>query len=151
MKVWVYNRQRAISLSTHSVKPIVQEVLLQEKCSTDEVSISFVSKKKISSLHNLFFQDPSPTDCISLPIDGTTAHTPHVLGEIFICPEVAYEYVSKKKKANLYEEITLYLIHGLLHLVGYDDIDPSDRRRMRRAEKKHLSNLARKALILKSK
>jgi probable rRNA maturation factor len=61
------------------------------------------------------------------------------LGEVFICPEVACEARPQK----IPEEITLYLLHCLLHLIGYDDIDKRKRAKMRREEKR-LMTLARK-------
>lgn len=103
-----------------------------------EVIIHFVDKKTISKLHKDVFDDPSPTDCISFPIDG-----PHdsaegsILGEVFVCPTVALEYV-KKRGGDPDREIALYLFHGLLHLIGYDDTSPKERQEMRRQEKRCL-------------
>jgi len=107
--------------------------------------IHFVDKARISELHKVFFNDPTPTDCISFPIDSPNeksgAH--HTLGEIFICPEVAIEYARPKNK-DPYAEITLYLIHGILHLAGYDDLKVEDRKKMRAMEKRCMQYLKKK-------
>lgn len=116
--------------------------LLQElKIYTDEVILHFVTKSKMGKVHEIFFSDPSPTDCMSFPIDpplkekSTKAH--HILGEVFVCPQVAIEY-AEEENLDPHMETTLYVIHGLLHLLGYDDLDPISRKEMRKMEKKCL-------------
>ena len=73
-----------------------------------------------------------------------------ILGEIFVCPKTAIEYAVQYKK-NPYEEVTLYIVHGLLHLLGYDDIEKNARNLMRKAERKHMKALTQKGLILQAK
>ena len=87
--------------------------------------LHFVSKAEISEIHGNFFNDPTPTDCITFPFREA-----ELLGEIFVCPKVAMEYSSE----NAYAETTLYIIHAILHLIGYDDIDEKDEILMRKAE-----------------
>lgn len=99
----------------------------------DEISIYFVDEKTICKLHKLHFNDPTLTDCISIQVDEPGTLNCY-LGEIYVCPQVAQTYI-QKNKGNLYQEITLYLIHGILHLVGFDDIEPEDEKKMRLAEK----------------
>lgn len=143
MQIIIKNQQLDCPLSASQTKKIVLEFLTLEKISCEEVSVTFVNSKKISKLHKLYFGDPSVTDCISFPIDED------FLGDIFVCPATALNYV-EKHGGELYEEITLYVIHGLLHLIGYDDIDPKDKKIMRRAEMRHIKNLKEKNLILTS-
>lgn len=103
----------------------------------EEVSIRFVDTKTISEIHKEFFDDPSITDCMSFPIDD------QVLGDVVVCPKVAIDY-----GGDPYEETTLYIVHGLLHLMGYNDIEELDRQEMRMAEKRHLDTLKKKELML---
>jgi probable rRNA maturation factor len=70
-----------------------------------------------------------------------------ILGEVFICPAVGIEYVDKQG-GNYYNEITLYIVHGLLHLLGYDDMDSKARSRMRSAERYHLEHLRQLGILL---
>lgn len=140
MKIFITNRQKTIKIRKNALKAIIKEVIAHEGQSCHEVSIHFVSKNEIGELHDQFFNDPSETDCISLPMDGPEETVYRVLGEVFICPEVAIDY-AKKHKTDPLKEVRLYLIHGLLHLMGYDDIQTKDRALMRSAEKKHNLNL----------
>lgn len=71
-----------------------------------------------------------------------------VLGDLFVCPQVAVEY-SQKHELDPSEELTLYVVHGLLHLMGYDDIEEDDVKTMREAEKIHMNHLKKKGLLLK--
>ncbi len=106
-----------------------------------EIGIYFVSEKAIGELHDQFFQDPTPTDCISFPIDKTH------LGEIFVCPAVALAY-AKKKKLDPYQETLLYLVHGFLHLIGFDDLKETERKAMRKMEKKCMGHLMMRGISL---
>lgn len=82
----------------------------------------------------MFFQDPTPTDCITFPFDQK------FLGEIFVCPKVAKEYDPKKPHL----ETTLYIIHGILHLLGFNDIEKKERAKMA-LKQRHLLKRAIKA------
>lgn len=143
MNIHVYNDQTAINISIGHVQLLVEHVLLLESVSTQEVMIHFVSKEKISQLHENFFDDPSPTDCISFPIDEET------LGEVFVCPEVAIEY-AHAHNTDPKDEVCLYIVHGLLHLMGYDDIEEKDRKIMRKKEKSCMDSLCKHHLGIDS-
>ncbi len=138
--IYIRNSQRTIAISLSSAKRVI--AFLLEQSGEKGMALSFVGKAKISSLHAQFFDDPSPTDCITFPI-----REPEFLGEVFVCPQVASEYV-KSHGGNLYEELTLYVVHGFLHLLGFDDIEPADRKKMRAEEKKWLKLLEKNNLAI---
>jgi len=150
MNILVFDQQEALSISQKSVESVVKHVLKEEKQHTDEVAVYFVSTEEISRLHKAFFNDPSITDCISFPLDQEDVMDYHILGEIFICPKTALDYVGEAN-ADCYRETTLYLIHGLLHLLGYDDIQDQDLKSMRRAERRLMKPLIQQKLFLQPK
>ena len=94
-----------------------------------ELSIAFVSKSEISRIHEQFMQDPSPTDVITFPGDVENG----LAGEICVCPEVAADY-GNKHGVPFPEELSLYLVHGYLHLCGFDDRCDETKLEMRSAE-----------------
>lgn len=94
-----------------------------------ELSIAFISKEEIARIHDQFMQDPSVTDVITFPGDPEDG----IAGEICVCPQVALDY-SRAHESDFSEELSLYLIHGYLHLCGFDDIEDEDRASMRKAE-----------------
>ncbi len=122
---------------------VVLNVLEREGQPFDGVGIVFIGLRAMKKLHQETFNDPSPTDCISFPL----AHGPgpFLLGDVFVCPEVAKE----TDRRAPYRELTLYVIHGLLHLLGYDDIQPADRTLMVRRQNLHLRWLARHKMLIK--
>ena len=134
---------------TRSIRSITQAILTLENQSCDELSVLFVTDHRMQQLHKEFFNDPSSTDCICLPIDENTQIPHRFLGEIFICPKAAIRYASKQQ-TDPYVETTLYLVHSMLHLLGYDDMSNDKKRVMRQAEKRHMKNLESQNLILKS-
>lgn len=142
LKIDLANRQKDLSIERPVVKKLVRSVLdfLQVSCS--QVGIYFVTEKEISKLHDQFFNDPTPTDCISFPIDSDH------LGEIFVCPSVAIAY-AKKRNLDAHEETALYIVHGLLHLLGYDDLEEKQRRTMRKKEKSCMRHLNEAGISLK--
>ncbi|MBS4169225.1 rRNA maturation RNase YbeY [Parachlamydia sp. AcF125] len=146
MKIRITDRQKLLKLPKTSIKRIVQEVIGLEKVICHEVSVHFISDNQMREMHGHYFNDPTSTDCISFPLDGPEEMHYRVLGEIFVCPETALKY-TEQHGGDSYMETVLYIIHGLLHLIGYDDIKKSDRDAMRAAEKKHLNHLATLGLL----
>ena len=128
--------------SLSQMRKAVSFLLKKLKIDTDEIIFHFVSEKKICSLHDKFFNDPTPTDCISFPIDSqNTQVSYHVLGEAFICPKTALNY-AKRHRIGPLEELYRYVIHCILHFIGYEDMEARERARMKRKERTLLSQLA---------
>ncbi len=143
MNVHTFDEQSSISISKTHVDALVQHVLELENIQTEEVMVHFVTRERICDLHSEFFDDPSPTDCISFPIDENT------LGEVFVCTDVAIEY-AKEHNLDPKDETTLYVVHGLLHLMGYDDIEEKDQRMMQIKEKSCMQSLRKHHLGIDS-
>jgi len=127
LKTTIYTEQSDFDIPPDRIKSLVQKTLEFLEVETDEVVIHFVDVAAITELHGQFFDDPTPTDCISFPLEGKSR--PHglsshsVLGEVFVCPKVALNYI-KENGGTASEEISLYVVHGLLHLIGYEDHTP---------------------------
>lgn len=145
--VVVTNSQRAIPISPSSVQKVVWYLLGASQIHCEEIAIHFVGEKRICSLHAQFFDDPSPTDCITFPVDSPQSIPCHHLGEIFVCPQTAQKY-TKKQGGDLYEELTLYVVHGFLHLLGYEDTTLPKQKKMRLEEKKWILALAKNSLFI---
>ncbi len=148
LKISICNTQRDLPLSTTHVKKVVSFLLKELKIATNEITLHFVSERKICLLHKDFFNDPSPTDCITFPLDSPSdKETPyHILGEAFICPKTAITY-AKSIGIDPHEELYRYITHCILHLVGYTDILSSKRAKMKRKENACLKKLAKAGLL----
>ena len=147
MHIQIYDRQKLLKISKVQVQKIVAQVIAFENQKCDEVAVHFVSVKEICEHHLTFFNDPSQTDCISLPLDDESELHYRVLGEIFVCTETALQYANSHN-TDTFTELTLYIVHGLLHLMGYDDIEIKDIAAMRSAEKRQMDELKKLGLLL---
>ncbi len=141
MKIHIKDAQSSLIIQKKQVRTLVRAILTSFDSSHNEVGLYFVSEEEICDMHDRFFQDPSPTDCISFPIDN------EYLGDVFVCPQTALAYAMKTKK-DPYQELALYIIHGLLHCLGYDDIASSDRKTMRKMEKRCIALLKEQHILL---
>lgn len=105
----------------------------------DEISVAFVSEETICALHDQFLNNSDPTDVITFPADSNDKEK---TGEICISVDEALKYTNVN---SLEDELTLYLVHGWLHLANYDDIEDKDRKTMRLMEQEVLNYLNRQA------
>lgn len=96
-----------------------------------ELGVYFVGRKKMAELNEQFLGHEGATDVITFDYsEGQKVH-----GEIFICPDVALAQ-AKEFGTTPQMELLRYLVHGLLHLRGYDDRTAAKRAKMKRAEEK---------------
>jgi probable rRNA maturation factor len=147
VEIHVIQDQDQLKISTTSAKRLVSSFVSFAKVSYDEASIYFIGNDAMCILHEDYFGDPAPTDCISFPIDDIDSSGYRMMGDVFVCPNTAIDYV-KLHGGEVYEEITLYVVHGLLHLLGYDDIEDEDKKVMRNAEAVHLEYIRKNNLWL---
>jgi probable rRNA maturation factor len=105
-------------------------------CPPGELSLAFLTDAALARLHADFLDDPDVTDVITFA--GDPAHG--LAGEICVSADAALRQ-AKAAKNNFSDELTLYLVHGWLHLAGYDDLAPRAKRKMRAAEARALKLL----------
>jgi probable rRNA maturation factor len=105
-------------------------------CPAGELSIVFLTDQALADLHRDFLDDPSTTDVITFEGDVAAG----VAGEICVSADTAAAY-AKTQDRDFASELTLYLVHGWLHLAGYDDLKPTKKRIMRRAEARAMTLL----------
>lgn len=105
------------------------------------IAVNFVDSETISRINREFVGHEGTTDVISFnySVEGD-ACPDDVNAELFICTDTA-ALVAKRLKKKFSEEVALYVVHGILHVSGEDDLNPRDRKRMRRLEREVLSEL----------
>ena len=133
------NLQRKISVNVAELEKFARDALkrclqLRKRKRTDlhklnAISVWLISDWRISRLHLQFFGENSATDVI-------TFHN----GEIFVSVETARRN-AREFGNSLMSEIKLYIVHGLLHLHGFDDREPADLRRMKNTQEKILRSM----------
>ena len=118
------------------VVPLLDELDAYMPIGYDELSVDFVTEATICELHERFLQNPEPTDVITFP---ATEEDEEKVGEICISVDEALKYAHIQ---SLEKELTLYLVHGWLHLAGFDDLEEADRCIMRQKEQEVLRYLS---------
>jgi probable rRNA maturation factor len=143
MEITIKNLQRKINLNPTQITKIVKTILKHEGVKKTTLSLVFVSNQKIKVLNKKYLKRDHATDVLAFDLTDR-AHqkkkTSEVTADIFISTDSAIQN-SKKYRTNLDEEIVLYVIHGILHLLGYDDHDPQKTKKMRNKERKLLDFL----------
>ena len=117
--------------------------LQAEGVPTGELNLIFVDSQNIQQLNKTYLGKSEPTDVLAFPIDSfdvLTTDTPLLLGDVIICPEKAMENAKAQNK-TLEEEIALLVLHGVLHILGYDHAEPNGKAVMKKREKQLLSEL----------
>ncbi|NBR04719.1 MAG: rRNA maturation RNase YbeY [Planctomycetes bacterium] len=131
---------RQVKISGFTNKKIIElakVILLKEGIKKALISVALLDDKDIHAANKKFLDHDEPTDVITFPLDQAKNK---LTGEILIGVGVARRH-AKNARLLLEHELTLYLIHGLLHLCGFDDLNPVARKKMRKRERFHLSRL----------
>ena len=149
MKIYFKNKQNLIRVDWRSVKRLARFVFNENNHGAVEIGIIFVDNKKIARLNRKYFGEPVPTDVIAFPMNtgAGTEYAPRLLGDVVISAEKALEYASKRG-LDPYAELSLYLIHGILHLLGYDDINKTQREKMVKQQRRLLRLAGRKGVLI---
>lgn len=107
-------------------------------CPPGELSIAFLTDKALARIHADFLDDPTTTDVITFEGNPKLGSA----GEICVSADTAAHYATEHGR-NFSDELTLYVVHGWLHLAGYDDLKPAKKRLMRAAEKRAIGLLGK--------
>ncbi len=138
-----FNRQRTIAYDLPYIRRIAEAAradCLASSLSPDaplpsleQVEVSILSDKAIAEVHGEFFQDPTPTDVI-------TFHHGELLLGAGVVAENARQYGHQPS-----DEAALCVIHGMLHLAGWDDLTAKDAKKMAK-EQDRIFKMARRVL-----
>ncbi len=132
----VFNITRCSFLTKRKLEAVVKAVLKSFGINDGELSITFATDEEIMRLNRHYRKRNAPTDVLSFAMQEgrRIAKDSFVLGDIVISTGRAKEQ-AKVFSTSFKEEIELYIIHGILHLVGYDDENLSAEKKMRKKEK----------------
>ena len=126
MKIWINNRQRKTVLSQATVKKKARKILNALGWAEPELTLTLVGDRIMARLNRETFGRPGPTNVIAFPVDDapTSGGPPALLGEVVI--SIATTRRQAKEFGWPWQELLdFFLIHGILHLVGYDHGDPA--------------------------
>jgi probable rRNA maturation factor len=129
-RVLISNRQRG-AVDEEGLRSLARDTLRGEGVDRAELSVSFVESGEIEELHERFMDEPGPTDVLAFPLDETGGPAEEGggarhLGDVVVAPAEA----ERNNPADPAGELRLLLVHGILHLLGYDHEDEDARTRM---------------------
>jgi probable rRNA maturation factor len=133
-------------LSRVRAQQVVEAVLRAEKVRDALVSVAFVSDRVISRMNQRHLGHKGPTDVISFGFSRLAARGSGLVGDIYVAPVVARRN-AKTRKRPVREELVRLLVHGTLHVLGYDHPEDEGRERsaMWRRQEQLVRRLARSA------
>ncbi len=145
MKILIRNQQRYRSLNKKEIEITAGNILSSLKQQTVELSILFVGDKKMTELNTTYRGIRKSTDVLSFEADIPLENneTDRVLGDIVInIPRT--EFQAEEYGTSFYDELYRLLIHGTLHLLGYDHVDSPGRARTMQKKEREIFNAIKK-------
>ncbi len=136
MQVEIVRRYRGKGLSTRKLKPLALSILQLTGHERSELTIGLIGDTEMRKLNAKFRHKDYPTDVLSFPAEKDLPEGVDLLGDVIISIDKARQQ-AKERGRPLPEEIVTLLIHGVVHLLGYDhERSAKDARIMGRLEKK---------------
>jgi len=147
MNVVIANRQRTKKINARLLKQIVGGLFAELKITEAELGINFVGAKEMAKVNWEFLQHEGSTDVITFDHSETrkaeSGKRKLLHGELFVCVDEAV-LQAKNFRTSWQSEVVRYIVHGVLHLLGHDDLKPDLRRTMKRKENRLVRRLAEK-------
>jgi len=139
----VENKNKSYAINSSFIKKVIGYVLRGLKKTEDiEIEVIFVDDPAIKKLNKKYKKSDRTTDVLSFGLDAGVFGIKKLVGSVFISLDTARSN-AKRFGTSFEEEVVLYVIHGILHLVGYDDGTKSEIRRMRSEEKRILEQICK--------
>ena len=123
--VLVSDRQ-GTAVDVDGLAELARRTLREEGIADAELSLSFVEEAEIEDLHVRYLHEPGPTDVLSFPLDGEDDRGVRMLGDVVIAPGVA----ARNNPGDPAAELRLLVVHGVLHLLGYDHEEEAEKAKM---------------------
>ena len=144
MDITIKNLQTKIPIRLPRIRSVVRRTFRHLRINNAELSIVFVTPLRMRSINAQYLKHDYVTDVLTfdyspavrrkLGVKKKSSPSSFVHGEIVICPSEALRN-AQVLELSVHQEIELYAIHGILHLMGYDDHAPKEIARMRKKER----------------
>src|SRR5262245_25276286 len=137
-KIAIHSQQESVPIDRGRMRIIARTVLEGEYEPEADISLAFVDNATIHALNKRYLVHDEPTDVLSFPLSEPGAR--RLSGELVIGVEVAATQ-AQERGHDVQAELALYVIHGLLHLCGYEDHSETEVKEMRERERHYLQLL----------
>ena len=147
MNIVIVNRQRTKRINPRLLKQVVLALFAEREITEAELGINLVAAREMALVNETFLQHEGSTDVITFdhldPNPKTRDARRQIHGELFICVDDAL-LQAKEFKTKWQAEVVRYVVHGVLHLLGYDDLKPQLRLVMKREENRLVRQLEKR-------
>ncbi len=139
VKIDIINEQNSLRVNSKRIEKLIQSVLKGEKAKQRSLTLLVCGDAKMKALHKKYFGKKTSTDVISFGVetDYIAPGEEDYLGDIVVSAEMAIS-TAPKYNTQPQREFERYIVHGLLHLLGYDDIEPADYKKMHSVQEVYL-------------
>ncbi len=131
--------QQAKPVDGEPLISIVNTILTDHQIESSEISIAIVDDPTMRKLNKQYLQHDYETDVLSFVLKYDEA-SGELHGQLIVSTDTAAT-VASQVGGTMQQELFLYVVHGTLHLVGYDDKSPDDAQEMRDAERRYLKSV----------
>lgn len=134
------NRQRTRNVDLRLLRQVINRLLASPTVASNfDLTVHLVGDQEMTRINETRLRHAGSTDVITFDYGD---HSGPLAGELFVCVDEAIRQ-AVRFRATWQEEIVRYIIHGILHLEGYDDLRSVARRKMKSEESRRLKQLAR--------
>jgi probable rRNA maturation factor len=120
-----FSNRQTVPVDEEALRRLATQTLVAEGAAHSELSVSFVDDDEMADLHLRYMGEEGPTDVLSFPLDDADEDGRRIIGDVVVCPQYA-----ARNNPDLDAEIRLLLVHGILHLLGYDHEEDAERAEM---------------------
>ena len=130
-----------VAIDRKAIQTVVDAALAEDGMESCALTVLIIGDAESARLHREHFAVDGTTDVMTFPDDSTDPETGlHLLGDLAVCTDVAVREAAERGRSPS-DELTLYVLHGLLHLLGYDDEDPADQAEMWAVQRRWLATV----------
>jgi len=140
MKIGLINQQKIKRVNLKQLRESLKRILVLLNITSKELSILLCDNTLIKKLNKKYFKKSGVTDVIAFSL--TDDLQPKYLGEVIVSVEEAVR-VARRLGCKWQDELKLYLIHGILHLVGYNDRTRLGKARMDKEQMRILESISK--------
>jgi probable rRNA maturation factor len=138
MELVINNRQRVRPIDRKFLKGVTKHLLDELLVTKAEVGVHLITAEEMARVHKEYMNIEGSTDVITF---NHGSRPPEIVyGEIFISVEDAIAQ-AREFNTTWQSELVRYVVHGILHLLAYDDLEPRARAKMKREENRVLRQL----------
>jgi probable rRNA maturation factor len=135
----ILDEQEELAIELEKVRLVCERILDDGKIQSGKINVVLVDSETIQQYNRDFLQHDYPTDVISFSTEDRR-NEGYLEGEILACTEIAKDRAAEFGW-TAEEELLLYIVHGMLHLIGFDDVTPEQQTIIQEKERMYLATL----------